>query len=116
MVFFRIPMRKTLMMRNPWERKRGDRVNQKNPRHRKNQKLQKNQRRNRRGKFTFFDGTTLFIICEIELSTVFYQSKQFREKKEKEPKEPKKRGRKPLNASTEEGVDNIEQSDKKPKR
>ena len=40
----------------------------------------------------------------------------FREKKEKEPKEPKKRGRKPLNASVEEGSDSVDQSDKKPKR
>ena len=42
--------------------------------------------------------------------------KWFREKKEKEPKEPKKRGRKPLNSSTEEGVDLNDQTEKKPKR
>merc|ERR1712079_81650 len=40
-----------------------------------------------------------------------------REKKEKEPKEPKKRGRKPLNASvSDDGVDPIDQIEKKPKR
>ena len=93
-------------------RRRGDLVNPKNQKHPKSLKRQKNL--NLKGMNSTW---SYYVTLDIKIFLSWPMTLIYREKKEKEPKEPKKRGRKPLNASvSDDGVDPIDQIEKKPKR